>query len=293
MSSTSAKLFHREFSSRIYKQPLVPQYLDFGRSRIESGSLSSLCFIHSTASLLSLDSPVKDYYDILGVSRNASSSEIKRAYYELAKKLHPDKNEDDADVVRKFQEVQQAFEALKDDVNGVVQYHNGFVSEILDYDNFREILRKKGLRGEDVKVSLELSSSEADHGCSKTVSFETAVPCEACDGVGLPPETQPETCKQCAGSGMIFSNRDEGQFELQCTCTSCWGSGYENFCESCRGDGVVRGCKTVKVYVKPGTEEGQTLILNQNGGADPKENQPGDLYITISLLQESDNVSAF
>lgn len=275
-------LLSRKSLSRVYKQPAASPYVNLG----------SLCFIHGTRSSCSMDSPAKDYYDILGVSKNATSSEIKRAYYELAKKLHPDKNEDDADVVRKFQQVQQAFEALKDDVHGFVQYHNGFVSEILEYDNFRQILRKKGLRGEDVKVSLELTSNEADHGSSKTLSFETAVPCEACHGAGLPPQTKPETCNQCAGSGMIFSNRDDGQFELQCTCTSCWGSGYENFCEACRGDGVVRGAKSVTVYVKPGTEDGQMLTLYQNGGADPKENQPGDLHITINLLQESDTVSA-
>ncbi|KAL5719050.1 hypothetical protein ACHQM5_011883 [Ranunculus cassubicifolius] len=286
------KLFHRKVSPGICKSPLVHVDENMGNGTLLGRFLGTRRFIHDTGSI-STPTPTQDYYDILGVSKNASPIEIKRAYYELAKKLHPDKNDDDAEVVKKFQEVQQAFEALKDDLNNFVQYHNGFVSEILEYDNFREIVRKKGLRGEDVNVSLELSSSEADRGCSKTISFETAVPCETCDGTGLPHETKPETCTQCAGSGMLYSSRQEGEFELQCTCTNCWGSGYENYCDKCRGDGVVRGEKSVQVFVEPGTEDGHVVTLSQNGGADPKENQPGDLNVTIIILQEEpDNVSA-
>ncbi|XXG63013.1 hypothetical protein AAC387_Pa05g1287 [Persea americana] len=258
---------------------------------------------------------VRDYYEVLGVSKNASQSEIKKAYYALAKKLHPDTNKDDADAERKFQEVQRVYEVLKDeekrslyDQVGPEQFEQaaagggpgagpfgGFGNPFEDIfggggggmnDFFKNIFNERGFGGQDVKVTLELSFMEAVQGCTKTVSFQTALPCEACGGSGVPPGTRPETCRPCRGSGMIFMQK--GPFKLQSTCSNCSGTGktVTNFCKSCEGDRVVRGTKSVKLDVVPGLDDNETIKIYRSGGADPEGNQPGDLYVTIKVRED-------
>ncbi|XP_031505208.1 chaperone protein dnaJ GFA2, mitochondrial-like isoform X2 [Nymphaea colorata] len=256
----------------------------------------------------------RDYYDVLGVSKNASASEIKKAYYALAKKLHPDTNKDDADAERKFQEVQRAYEVLKDDEKralydqvGPEQFEQaasgggaggpgfggggfGFGFEDIFGGGFNEafknIFNQKGFGGQDVKVSLDLSFMEAVQGCTKTVTFQTALACDACGGSGVPPGSRPETCKPCRGSGMIFMQR--GPFRLQSTCSQCGGSGttVNSYCKTCKGERVVRGTKSVKLDIMAGVDNNETLRVSRSGGADPEGNQPGDLYVTIRVRED-------
>ncbi|XP_011625191.1 chaperone protein dnaJ GFA2, mitochondrial [Amborella trichopoda] len=258
--------------------------------------------------------PAKDYYEVLGVSKNATAPEIKKAYYALAKKLHPDTNKNDADAEKKFQEVQRAYEVLKDDEKrslydqvgpdafeqaaagggpgdpGFGSGGFGFGFEDIFGGGMNEALKnmfhQKAFGGQDVKISLEISFMEAVQGCTKTVTFQTAVPCETCDGTGVPPGTRPETCRACRGSGMIFMQR--GPFRLQSTCSQCGGSGktVKEFCKSCKGDRVVKGSKTVRLDVIPGIEDNETLRIFRSGGADPEGNQPGDLYVTIKVRED-------
>ncbi|XP_042517634.1 chaperone protein dnaJ GFA2, mitochondrial-like [Macadamia integrifolia] len=256
----------------------------------------------------------RDYYDILGVSKNASASDIKKAYYALAKKLHPDTNKD-ADAESKFQEVQKAYEVLKDeekrqryDQVGHDSFEEaaagggyggpyggaGFGSPFEDifgsgaggFNDFFKNFSQRGFGGQDVKVSLELSFMEAVQGCTKTVIFQAAVPCDACGGTGVPPGTRPETCKSCKGSGVIFMQK--GPFRLQSTCMQCGGTGktVTSFCRSCKGERVVRGSKSVKLDIKPGMDDNETIKVYRSGGADPDGNQPGDLYVTIKVQQD-------
>ncbi|XP_058091315.1 chaperone protein dnaJ GFA2, mitochondrial [Magnolia sinica] len=256
----------------------------------------------------------RDYYDVLGVSKNASPSDIKKAYYALAKKLHPDTNKDDADAERKFQEVQRAYEVLKDeekrslyDQVGPEAFEQaatgggpggpfggaGFGNPFEDIfggggmnDFFKGIFNQRGIGGQDVKVTLELSFMEAVQGCTKTVTFQTALPCDACDGTGVPPGTRPETCRPCRGSGMIFMQK--GPFRLQSTCSQCGGTGktVTNFCKACKGDRVVRGTKSVKLDVVPGVDDNETIKVYRSGGADPDGDQPGDLFVTIKVRED-------
>ncbi|ERN10850.1 hypothetical protein AMTR_s00027p00246570 [Amborella trichopoda] len=150
----------------------------------------------------------------------------------------------------------------------------------------KNMFHQKAFGGQDVKISLEISFMEAVQGCTKTVTFQTAVPCETCDGTGVPPGTRPETCRACRGSGMIFMQR--GPFRLQSTCSQCGGSGktVKEFCKSCKGDRVVKGSKTVRLDVIPGIEDNETLRIFRSGGADPEGNQPGDLYVTIKVRED-------
>ncbi|XP_019051593.1 PREDICTED: chaperone protein dnaJ GFA2, mitochondrial-like isoform X2 [Nelumbo nucifera] len=263
---------------------------------------------HGTASMHMAS---RDYYDVLGVSKNASASEIKKAYYALAKKLHPDTNKEDADAEAKFQEVQKAYEVLKDEEkrslydqvgHDAFEQHatggggpggfdgpfggSGFPFEDLFNQDFMNIFGRRNFGGKDVKVSLELSFMEAVQGCTRTVTFQTDVPCDTCGGSGVPPGTRPETCRPCRGSGMIFMQK--GPFRLQTTCTHCGGTGktVTNFCKSCKGERVVRGSKSVRLDVTPGVDDNETMKVYRSGGADPEGNQPGDLYVTIKVRED-------
>uniref|UniRef100_A0A1D1YIA1 Chaperone protein dnaJ 1, mitochondrial n=2 Tax=Anthurium amnicola TaxID=1678845 RepID=A0A1D1YIA1_9ARAE len=253
---------------------------------------------------------VRDYYEVLGVSKNASPSEIKKAYYALAKKLHPDTNKDDADAERKFQEVQRSYEVLKDEekrslydqvgaeafeqaasgggpggspFDGGFNPFEEFFRSGVSGDFFGNIFNRKG---RDVQVELELSFMEAVQGCTKTVSFQTELPCETCNGTGVPPGTKPETCRACRGSGMTFMQK--GPFRIQSTCMQCGGTGktVKNFCKSCKGDKVVRGTKSAKIDVMPGVDDNETIRINRSGGADPEGDMPGDLYVKLKVHQD-------
>ncbi|WMV10888.1 hypothetical protein MTR67_004273 [Solanum verrucosum] len=254
---------------------------------------------------------MKDFYEVLGVNRNATASEIKKAYYGLAKQLHPDMNKDDPDAEKKFQEVSKAYEVLKDDSTreqydqlGHDAFNNmnngggggpgfdpfgGFKSPFEDMfknaDIFGNIFNRD-MGGEDVKVPIELSFMEAVQGCSKTITFQTDLPCTACGGSGVPPGTKPETCRRCKGSGVSISQT--GPFTLQTTCPACKGTGkiVSSFCKSCKGNRVLRGPKTVKVDIMPGVDTDETLKVYGSGGADPEGNRPGDLYVVLKVRED-------
>ncbi|KAJ4955913.1 hypothetical protein NE237_012696 [Protea cynaroides] len=252
----------------------------------------------------------RDYYDILGVSKNASASEIKKAYYGLAKQLHPDTNKDDPDAESKFQEVQKAYEVLKDDEKRQVYDQVGadafeqaasgggpggpfggpfediFGGGVGGFSDLFTNFYQRGFGGQDVKVSLELSFMEAVQGCTKTLSFQAAVPCNTCGGAGVPPGTRPETCKPCRGSGMIYMQK--GPFRLQSTCTHCGGTGktVTSFCKSCKGDRVVMGSKSVKLDIMPGIDDNETMKMYRSGGADPDGKDHGDLYVTMKVQKD-------
>ncbi|XP_073270484.1 chaperone protein dnaJ GFA2, mitochondrial-like [Primulina huaijiensis] len=259
--------------------------------------------IHSTAQLS------RDFYDVLHVSNNATASEIKKAYYALAKKLHPDTNKDDPEAEKKFQEVQKAYEVLKDeekrqqyDQIGHEAFERASNGEGPGFDPFggagfnpfQDIFKNadifnifnRDMGGEDVKVSLELSFMEAVQGCTKTLSIVTDMACDTCGGTGVPPGTRPETCRRCRGSGMIISQN--GPFTLQSTCPNCGGAGkiVSSFCKSCKGKRVLRGPKAVKMNVMAGVDNNETIKVPRSGGADSDGGQPGDLYVMIKVRED-------
>ncbi|KAL4585784.1 hypothetical protein LXL04_010410 [Taraxacum kok-saghyz] len=257
--------------------------------------------IHGTSHMAA-----KDYYDTLGVNKNATASEIKKAYYGLAKKWHPDANKDDPEAETKFQEVSKAYEVLKDEEKRA-QYdqlgHETFEASASgggggpDAGHWRNPFQDLGdifgfgpfarnFTGKDVKVALELSFMEAVQGCTKSVVFQTELPCETCGGSGVPPGTKPETCRRCKGAGMTFSQT--GPFRIQVTCTQCGGSGkyVKSLCKSCNGQRVVRGPKSVKLNIMPGVDTNEELRMSRSGGADPDGNQPGDLFVVIKVRED-------
>lgn len=290
---------HRFFNNPNYRTASSRYWSNLGRTNVNCGSTRS---IHGTAFMAS-----KDYYDTLGVSKNASSSDIKKAYYGLAKKWHPDANKDDPEAEKRFQEVSKAYEVLKDedkrgdyDQLGHEAYESSVsggggpgaggpwggnpfqdINNIFGFDPFG-----RNFGGEDAKVSVELSFMEAVQGCTKNVLFHTELPCETCGGSGVPPGTRPETCRRCKGAGMTITQT--GPFRMQTTCPQCGGTGkyVKNLCKSCNGQRVVRGPKSVKVNIMPGVDTNEEIKMSRNGGADPNGNQPGDLYIVIKVRED-------
>ncbi|KAI3875322.1 hypothetical protein MKX03_000749 [Papaver bracteatum] len=237
----------------------------------------------------------RNYYDVLGVSKDASASDIKKAYYAVAKKLHPDINKDDADAEEKFQEVQKAYEVLRDEETRSVydQVDHIPIDDINPHERpnpFDIIFGPNPFDidgGEDVEVLLELSFMEAVQGCTKNVTFETSLKCETCGGSGVPPGTKPQKCTPCKGSGMIYMQ--QGPFRLQSTCADCGGSGksVKSLCKSCKGKRVVKGSKTVKIDVMAGIDDSETLRLYRSGGSDPGGgDRHGDLCVTVKVRKD-------
>ncbi|KAL6606318.1 hypothetical protein ACP70R_041971 [Stipagrostis hirtigluma subsp. patula] len=280
----------------------VPRAAQPRRSSPFSSPSSAHRFFHGTRPVAA-----RDYYDVLGVSKNASQAEIKKAYYGLAKKLHPDTNKGDADAERKFQEVQRAYETLKDeqkrtlyDQVGPDQYERasaagggaggpfdgGFGNPFEDIfgggggggggmnDN---IFRDRESVGRDVKVALELSFMEAVQGCTKTISFQTTVPCETCGGSGVPPGTKPETCLACRGSGFNAINMH--------TMWRFWEDCEDEFCKRCKGNKVVPGTKSIRLDILPGSDNDDTIKVARSGGTD-SDGRPGDLYVTLRVRED-------
>uniref|UniRef100_A0A7C8ZKZ8 J domain-containing protein n=1 Tax=Opuntia streptacantha TaxID=393608 RepID=A0A7C8ZKZ8_OPUST len=291
--------------SRVFGNPTISDGhgCNWLRPGVLNGSFGSLRFIHGTAFT------AKDYYEVLGVSRNATPSEIKKAFYALAKKHHPDMNKDDPDAEKKFQEINKAYEVLKDeqeraayDQLGHDQYVQGkeaggpgpfqssdFSFEDLfggrgPFDIFGDVFGQRS--GQNVKVTLELSFMEAVQGCTKTVTFQTTLPCEACGGTGVPPGTKPETCRRCKGKGMMFMQK--GPITMQTTCMHCGGTGktYTSHCRTCNGNRVVRGSKSVRLDIMPGVDNNETIKVSRSGGEDPDGYGPGDLYVVIKVRED-------
>ncbi|KAJ7559763.1 hypothetical protein O6H91_04G100200 [Diphasiastrum complanatum] len=255
----------------------------------------------------------RDFYEVLGVEKSAGSAEIKKAYYALAKQYHPDVNKGDSETEKKFQEIQHAYEVLRNDekrslydqvgperyeeaVSGTGPSSSGFegfgdtIFEDFFAGGMEEIFGNMFGRGpasgKHVQLGLELSFMEAVRGCSKNVSYRTHVRCTTCKGVGLPPDVKPQTCKTCKGSGMVYMQK--GFFSIQSTCGTCQGTGQyvKEHCRTCQGKGMVMGTKEVVVEVPPGVESGVHIKLSGEGGGGARGVRPGDLTVQIQVLDD-------
>jgi molecular chaperone DnaJ len=263
----------------------------------------------------------RDYYDVLGVSRDADAAQIKKAFRKLARECHPDVNPNDPDCEAQFKELAEAYEALSDadsraaydryGVDGLkgrshIDYeHVGFsdLFNIFFGGGFDSSLRDTGgmwgasgggapaPRGDDVEVALTLTFTEAAFGASKEVEVRAEKPCGTCAGSGARAGTGRETCPQCHGSGRmreVSSMGGFGQFVRTITCNVCRGQGsiVKEPCETCRGAGRVRGTHTVKVDVPAGIAHGQRLRITGEGGAGAQGGRAGDLYVAVAVTPD-------
>lgn len=250
---------------------------------------------------------MRDFYEVLGVARDAPEAEIKKAYRGLAKRYHPDRNPDDAEAERKFKEANRAHEVLKDperraayDAMGHAAFEEGFreasaaggfggfddLGSIFD-DLFGNFMggraRARPARGSDLRYTLAIDLEEAFRGVEKTVRYSTLVACEPCGGSGGKDGSGRKSCETCGGLGHTALRR--GMVFFQQTCPACRGEGQviEDPCPSCRGAGRVEKQRTVAVRVPPGVDNGTRIRLAGEGEAGPAGAQPGDLYVFMEV----------
>jgi molecular chaperone DnaJ len=249
--------------------------------------------------------PPKDYYAILGVRRDASAEEIKRAYRKLARELHPDVNPE-AEAQQRFRDVSAAYEVLSDPAKREVvdlggdplaprggggpgtPFTMGF-QDIMDAffggGGGGRVPRSRRRPGADALIRLDLDLAEAAFGVSREFAVDTAVICTQCRGAGAAPGTQPAACQSCGGRGEVQSVQRSflGQVMTSRPCSACGGFGtvIPNPCPECAGDGRVRSRRTVTVKVPPGVEDGMRIRLTGQGEVGPGGGPPGDLYVEV------------
>jgi molecular chaperone DnaJ len=246
----------------------------------------------------------KDYYDLLGVSRNASEEEIKKAYRRLALQLHPDRNPGDKQAEEKFKEVSEAYQILSDaekrakyDQYGHAAFgESGPFAGGFDFtagfeDVFGDIFgeffggggRRGRGRGDDLRYNLTLKFEEAVSGTEKKVKIPRHGPCETCHGSGARAGTTPQTCPTCRGRGQV--NFQQGFFSVSRTCSQCQGQGaiIKDPCASCGGSGRLRKLHTLSVKIPSGVDTGSRLKLRGEGESAPANGTPGDLYVVIQV----------
>ena len=260
----------------------------------------------------------RDYYEVLGVSRNATKEDLKKAYRKLAMQYHPDRNPDDKQSEEKFKEAAEAYEILNDD-NKRARYdrfgHEGVkgsgfgspgFSDINDiFSHFSDIFgggsifdeffgstsrsrgrrRGSGTPGTDLRVTLKLTLEEIAEGVSKKIKIKKLIQCDQCNGSGAADNTSKKTCPVCQGSGEIrnVSRSVFGQFVNISGCANCDGDGVvvDSPCRKCAGDGRYQDELTVKLDVPPGVHEGSYMTMRGEGNAGKRGGSPGDIIVVF------------
>ena len=253
----------------------------------------------------------RDFYDILGVNRDASEEEIKKAYRKLAMKHHPDRNPDNPKSEEHFKEAKEAYEILSDGqkraaydqyghagvdpqsgmggggfgggTGGFSDAFGGIFDEIFGGGGGRSGGRSNVYRGADLRYNLEITLEQAAFGTETKIRIPTMEACEPCKGTGAKAGTQPKTCPTCQGSGQV--RIQQGFFSIQQTCPKCHGTGkfIAEPCGSCHGAGRVKQHKTLAVKIPAGVDEGDRIRLSGEGEHGVNGGPSGDLYVQIHL----------
>jgi molecular chaperone DnaJ len=256
----------------------------------------------------------RDYYEVLGISKGASTDEIKKAFRKKAKELHPDRNSDNPNAEAQFKEANEAYDCLKDaekkaayDRYGHAAFEGGMggsgprgahqggdfssaFSDVFD-DLFGDFMggqrggggRQRATRGADLRYNLRVSLEDAFRGLQKTINVPTTVSCTACDGTGAEGGAEPTTCPTCNGMGKVRAQ--QGFFTVERTCPTCNGLGQmiKNPCKVCHGHGRVEKDRSLSVNIPAGVETGTRIRLAGEGEAGLRGGPPGDLYIFIEV----------
>jgi len=264
----------------------------------------------------------RDYYDVLGVSKGATAEELKKAYRKLALKYHPDKNPDDKEAEEKFKEAAEAYEVLSNadkrsrydqfghrGVSGSGGFGGGQHMSMDDiFSHFGDIFggafgggfssgfggqrsgRRRVNRGSNLRVKVKLDLKEVAHGVEKKIKLNKYVACDSCNGSGAEKGSSKSTCPTCRGMGQVtqVTNTFLGQMQTSSTCPQCGGDGevITNKCNTCHGNGIVKGEEVVTFKVPPGVADGMQLSISGKGNAAARGGIPGDLLV---LIEEKDH----
>lgn len=247
----------------------------------------------------------KDFYEVLGLNKDASAEEIKKSYRKLAMKYHPDRNPDNPKAEDHFKEAKEAYEILSDDQKRAAydQYGHAGVDQAAGGagfggagfgDAFGDIFgdifgggrggqRNNVYRGADLRYNMEISLEDAAKGTESKIRIPVQASCETCNGSGAKKGTSPVTCTTCAGHGQV--RMQQGFFSVQQTCPKCHGSGkmIKDPCATCNGDGRVKQQKTLSVKIPAGVDEGDRIRLTGEGEAGVNGGPTGDLYVVVHL----------
>lgn len=263
----------------------------------------------------------RDYYDVLGVSRDATDGEIKKAFRRLAFEHHPDRNREDG-ASDKFKELNEAYEVLSDvdkrtaydrfghsGTEGLfgrgfegVDFGFGGLGDIFDafFGGASTTARSASQSGADLRCNVAISFEEAALGCEKEINITRIEACSICHGSGAKPGSKPSQCSICGGTGQVRRVQRSlfGQFVNAATCNRCHGEGsiITEHCQQCRGDGIQKHRRSISVKIPPGVDDGSGVRLSGGGNAGVRGGYPGDLYVMLSVrkhdffTREGDNV---
>lgn len=260
----------------------------------------------------------RDYYEVLGISKDASETDIKKAYRKLALKYHPDKNPGNKEAEDKFKEAAEAYEVLRDPNKrsrydqfghagiGGAAGTNGFSMSMDDiFSQFGDIFgdafggafggfsgfggtrqrRRRVNKGSNLRVKVKLTLEEIANGVEKKIKVNKYVSCESCRGSGSKEGSSYSTCSACHGTGQVtrVTNTFLGQMQTSSTCPTCGGEGQTivNKCPACSGDGIVRGEEIISINIPAGVEDGMQLSLSGKGNAGARNGVPGDLIVLV------------
>jgi molecular chaperone DnaJ len=243
----------------------------------------------------------RDYYEVLGVGRDADENELKKAYRRLAMKYHPDRNAGDTKAEERFKEIKEAYEVLSDSSKraaydqfghaglnggaggmGAQGFSDAFSDIFSDLFGMRSG-RSSVHRGADLRYNLEITLEQAARGTEAKIRIPKKEVCDTCHGSGARPGTSLKTCPTCNGHGQI--RMQQGFFSIQQTCSQCHGSGkiISDPCLDCHGSGRVKRHKTLTVRIPAGVDEGDSIRLSGEGEAGASGGQAGDLYVVVHL----------
>ena len=250
----------------------------------------------------------RDYYEVLGVDKNATAEQIKLAYRRLAMKYHPDRNRDDSQADAQFKACAEAYEVLSDPekrgrydrfghegLRGVGMHDFSHMDFQDIFSMFGDIFggsffgqqTQRTQRGYDLETSVQLSLNEVATGVERTIEYNRQDYCETCNGSGAKPGTRPQTCRTCGGNGQVRQGGLGGFFQMVRTCPTCGGTGkvVVDKCRNCRGTGRQVKQRTITVKIPPGVHDGQAVRLAGEGEAGQKGAPRGDLYCYVKVKE--------
>ena len=260
----------------------------------------------------------RDYYEVLGVGKNADESTVKKAYRKIAMKYHPDRNPDNKEAEEKFKEAAEAYEVLSDadkkarydrfghaGLSGGGGFSGGGMSMDDIFQQFGDIFgdspfesffgsrggqqRSSGQRGSNLRIRVGLTLEEIANGVTKKIKVKKRVNCDQCSGSGAKDKHSVKTCSTCGGSGYVRQVRSTflGQMQTTTVCPTCSGAGKQitDACTKCKGDGRMMGTETIEIEIPGGVEDGMQLSMRGRGNAGLKGGPAGDLLINIEEKQ--------